>query len=202
MAPFSQNSRASGAAGFVQAQLTHWKPSTLFCRVSASVPLSKTPSLLKMLPRDRAEPQPPEGRLYGLNDCFCDMYGFRKTGAMEQPQDRVWVACAPEPLTARDVAGVSAWKINAMVSSAYLVRKPAPPSELKRFFNQQIMPAAIDGAGFLDMGIAKVTREIRRNPNIGLGLALGLALGVLVAISSSFTPRAAELLTGPAPIRG
>ena len=70
-----------------------------------------------------------------------------------------------------------------MTSSAYLVRKPASPSELKRFFNQQIMPAAIDGAGFLDMGIAKVTREIRRNPKIGLGLALGLALGVLVAIS-------------------
>jgi hypothetical protein len=110
------------------------------------------------------------------------MYGFRKTGAMEQPQDRVWVACAPEPLTARDVAGVSAWN-NAMVSSAYLVRKPASPSELKRFFDQRIIPAAIDGAGCLDMGIAKVTREFRRNPKIGLGLALGL--GALVAISFS-----------------
>jgi hypothetical protein len=111
------------------------------------------------------------------------MYGFRKTGATEQPQDRVWVACAPEPLTARDVAGGSAWKFNAMISSAYLVRKPASPSELKRFFDQRIIPAAIDAAGCLDMGIAKVTREIQRNPKIGLGLALGLALSVLVAIS-------------------
>ena len=70
-----------------------------------------------------------------------------------------------------------------MVSSAYLVRKPASPSELKRFFDQRIIPAAIDGAGCLDMGIAKVTHAFRRNPKIGSGVALGLALGALVAIS-------------------
>jgi hypothetical protein len=86
-------------------------------------------------------------------------------------------------LTAPDVASVSAWKINAMVSSAYLVRKPASPSELKRFFDQRIIPAAIDGAGCLDMGIAKVASEFRRRPKIGLGLSL--ALGALVAISLS-----------------
>jgi hypothetical protein len=72
-------------------------------------------------------------------------------------------------------------EINAMVSSAYLVRKPASPSELKRFFDQRIIPAAIDGAGCVDMGIGRVVREFRRNPKIGLGLSL--ALGALVAIS-------------------
>jgi hypothetical protein len=68
-----------------------------------------------------------------------------------------------------------------MVSSAYLVRKPAPPSALKRFFDQRMIPAAIDGAGCLDMGITKVTREFRRDPKIALGLTL--ALGAVVAIS-------------------
>jgi len=75
--------------------------------------------------------------------------------------------------------GVYAGEIKAMVSSAYLVRKPAAPSELKRFFDQRIIPAAIDGAGCLDMGIANVTRQFRHNPKMGLGLALG----ALVTIS-------------------
>jgi hypothetical protein len=88
-------------------------------------------------------------------------------------------------LTAPDVAGASAWEFDAMVSSAYLVRKPAPPSALKQFFDQRMMPAAIDGAACLDMGITKVTREFRRDPKIALGLALALALalGAVVAIS-------------------
>lgn len=74
-------------------------------------------------------------------------------------------------------------EINAMVSSTYLVRKPASPSVLKRFFDQRIMPAAIDGAGCLDMGITKVTGEFRRDPKLSVGLAL--ALGALLAIRLS-----------------
>ena len=62
-APFSQNSNGSAEAGFDQAQLTHWKPSTLFCRSSTSGPLRGTPSRRRMLANDRADPQPPEGCL-------------------------------------------------------------------------------------------------------------------------------------------
>ena len=68
LAPFSQNSKGSGLAGLTQAQLTHWKPSTLFCRVSARAPLAGTPVRRRILPRERAEPQPPAGLSYGLND--------------------------------------------------------------------------------------------------------------------------------------
>ena len=67
-----------------------------------------------------------------------------------------------------------------MVSSSYLACKPAPPSELKRFFNQKIIPVAIDGAACLDIGFAHVVRQLRRNPKTGSGLALGM--GILLAV--------------------
>ena len=61
LAPFSQNSNGSGFAGLDHAQLTHWKPSTLFCRVKVSAPLASTPSRARMVPSDFADPQPPAG---------------------------------------------------------------------------------------------------------------------------------------------
>ncbi len=66
LTPFSQNSSGSGVAGLIQAQDTHWNPSTLFWRVRARAPLASTPSRCRMLLTERAEPQPPEGILYGL----------------------------------------------------------------------------------------------------------------------------------------
>jgi hypothetical protein len=66
-----------------------------------------------------------------------------------------------------------------MVSSNYLLRKPTPPSDLKRFFDQRIMPVAIDGAACLDIGLAKTVEHVRRNPAVALGLAAGM--GVLLA---------------------
>jgi hypothetical protein len=72
-----------------------------------------------------------------------------------------------------------------MVSSSYLLRKPAAPSGLKQFFDQRILPAAIDGAACLDVGIASAGRELRRNPVLSLGLALGA--GAFIAVA--FRPR-------------
>jgi hypothetical protein len=67
-------------------------------------------------------------------------------------------------------------KVMAMVSSSYLNRKPAPPSELKRFFDQRVMPMAIDGAASLEIGVASAGRRLRRSPAMSLGLALGMAV--------------------------
>ena len=61
LAPFSQNSNGSGCAGLDQAQLTHWKPSGLFCCDKASMPLAGMPSRARMVPSDFADPQPPAG---------------------------------------------------------------------------------------------------------------------------------------------
>ena len=68
-----------------------------------------------------------------------------------------------------------------MVSSSYLSRKPAAPSGLKQFFDRRILPAVIDGAACVDMGIAGAGRELRRNPVLSLGLALGV--GTFIAIA-------------------
>ena len=61
LAPFSQYSKASGLAGFAQAQDTHMKPSGLFCFSSIAEPVTGTPSRVRISTRDRAEPQPPAG---------------------------------------------------------------------------------------------------------------------------------------------
>jgi hypothetical protein len=72
-----------------------------------------------------------------------------------------------------------------MVSSSYLTRKPAAPSGLKQFFDRRILPAAIDGAACVDMGIAGAGRQLRRNPVLSLVLALGA--GAFFAVA--FRPR-------------
>jgi hypothetical protein len=75
-----------------------------------------------------------------------------------------------------------------MINSSYLHRKPAPPSDLKRFFDQRIMPAAIDGAACLDMGLVKTGEQMRRNPAMALGLSAGMGV-LLVAWLSPRRPR-------------
>jgi hypothetical protein len=77
-----------------------------------------------------------------------------------------------------------------MVSSSYLVRKPAPPSDLKRFFDQRIMPAAIDGAARLDMGLVKISEQMRRNPAMALGLAVGMGVLLAAWLRPRGTPKA------------
>jgi hypothetical protein len=65
-----------------------------------------------------------------------------------------------------------------MVSKPYLLREPPPPGELKRFFDQRIIPAAIDRAAWLDMGMLKTYQHMRRNPATAFGVAT--AMGVLL----------------------
>jgi hypothetical protein len=66
-----------------------------------------------------------------------------------------------------------------MVNSSYFNRKPPAPSALKRFFDQRVVPMAIDGAACLDIGFANAGRQVRRNPMLGVGVAVGV--GILVA---------------------
>ena len=74
-----------------------------------------------------------------------------------------------------------------MVGSSYLRRKPAPPSALKLFFDQRIMPMAIDGAASVEMGAASAGRHLRRNPAMSLGLALGTGILLAFVVSSRRT---------------
>jgi hypothetical protein len=69
-----------------------------------------------------------------------------------------------------------------MVATTYLERKPAGPSPLQRFFDQSIMPVAIDAAACLDIGAVKAGQQLRRNPMLGIGLLLGI--GYLVGAAS------------------
>src|ERR1700744_112144 len=62
LAPSSQNSAGCGCAGLAQAQDTHMKPSTLFCRASsARVSAGRGASSSATSAMPRIEPQPPAG---------------------------------------------------------------------------------------------------------------------------------------------
>src|SRR3954447_26399324 len=70
LAPFSQNSNTRGSAGLAQAQLTHMKPSGLFCFIRTRGPRSGTRSRARVFASDCTEPQPPDAWSYGLTPRF------------------------------------------------------------------------------------------------------------------------------------
>jgi hypothetical protein len=65
-----------------------------------------------------------------------------------------------------------------MVSPNYALARPAPPSTVRRYFDQQVMPMAIDAAGELEALLEQLRQRTRRYPLTTLGLAacVGLVL--------------------------
>src|SRR3569832_334656 len=59
LAPFSQNSKGWGSAGLAHEQLTHMKPSGLFCFIRTSGPRSGISSWVNMLASATTDPHPP-----------------------------------------------------------------------------------------------------------------------------------------------
>src|SRR4051812_15323969 len=66
LAPFSQNSKTRGSAGLAQAQLTHMKPSGLFCLSRTGGAVNGTRSRPMLAANERTDPQPPAAASYGL----------------------------------------------------------------------------------------------------------------------------------------
>ena len=66
-----------------------------------------------------------------------------------------------------------------MVSVGYLIDNPGPPSELKRFINQHVIPPAIDAAGAVETAAYELAEQVRAQPKTYLlaAGALGLVLG-------------------------
>jgi hypothetical protein len=67
-----------------------------------------------------------------------------------------------------------------MVSENYLVKYSPAPSTVRRFFNQQIVPGAIDTVACLESGVERIAQGTRRQPVIMLGVAMGA--GFLVSL--------------------
>lgn len=68
-----------------------------------------------------------------------------------------------------------------MVSRSYLLEQPGPPSALKRFFDQQVLPAVIDIAGGCEAVLEAALQRTRRYPLgvVGLACGAGCLLGLL-----------------------
>ena len=66
-----------------------------------------------------------------------------------------------------------------MVSASYMVSKPAPPSALMRFIDQQAIPVAIDAAGSMEMALEHAAVAARKSPLAALAMAVGF--GWLIA---------------------
>lgn len=66
-----------------------------------------------------------------------------------------------------------------MADRGYLLDKPAPPSPIRVFIDQKIIPAGIDAAGSAEVALSQLAIATRKRPLAGIGLAL--SFGCLLA---------------------
>ncbi len=69
-----------------------------------------------------------------------------------------------------------------MVTQAYMTSRPSAPSMLQLFFDQRVIPVAIDAAAGLDRGAAVLADRARKAPLRACLLAglMGFATGVVL----------------------
>ena len=67
-----------------------------------------------------------------------------------------------------------------MIDRDYLLKKESGPSALKVFFNQKVVPAAINLAGAVEGILEQVAIQVRRKPMPALAAALGT--GTLITL--------------------
>ncbi|WP_250265916.1 hypothetical protein [Rhodovastum atsumiense] len=60
-----------------------------------------------------------------------------------------------------------------LVQDGYLLDKPSPPSQPKLFFDQRVIPAAIDAAGAVEAVLERLAVRTRQRPVMVLGMAMG-----------------------------
>jgi hypothetical protein len=77
-----------------------------------------------------------------------------------------------------------------MVTQAYILHRAAPPSRPKVFFDQQVIPALIDGAASIEARVENVANYARTNPLLAAGAALGIGL-LIGGLSGPRRPSAA-----------
>jgi len=66
-----------------------------------------------------------------------------------------------------------------MVTNSYMLARPRAPSPLKRYVDQQVIPAAIDAAATVEAGIERLA--IRTRHHTASTLAIAFAIGLLLA---------------------
>ena len=65
-----------------------------------------------------------------------------------------------------------------MVSVGYMIDKPAPPSALKVFIDQKVIPQAIDAAGAVESAAYELGEQVKARPVASIAIAA--LVGVLV----------------------
>ena len=61
-----------------------------------------------------------------------------------------------------------------MVTTSYMLERPAPPSRTTAFVHQTAVPALIDAAGAMEMRLQRLSVIARRAPLVSVGAALGV----------------------------
>lgn len=74
-----------------------------------------------------------------------------------------------------------------MVSRSYMEAQRPRPTSLKRFVDQQVMPAAIDLAGGMEAGLERLATTVRQRPAtvLAASVALGAAVPFLMLLACS-----------------
>jgi hypothetical protein len=66
-----------------------------------------------------------------------------------------------------------------MPNQDYMLARPPPPSEVKRLFDQQVMPVLINLAAAVEEALQRLANGTRRAPAASVGAAF--AIGMVVA---------------------
>ncbi len=69
-----------------------------------------------------------------------------------------------------------------MLSVGYMIDNPGPPSRVRRFVHQRVVPPAIDAAGAVESAVYELGEQVRAQPAMSLMAAgaLGLLAGALI----------------------
>ena len=78
-----------------------------------------------------------------------------------------------------------------MVSRSYMEAQRPRPTPLKRFVDQQVVPAAIDMAGGVEAGLERLAATVRQRPAtvLAASVALGAAVPFLLLLACAQSRR-------------
>ena len=65
-----------------------------------------------------------------------------------------------------------------MVDKSYMLERKPRPSPLKQYFDQTVLPVAIDAAGGMEAALERIAVSVKQRPALTLGAALAVGAGL------------------------
>jgi hypothetical protein len=86
--------------------------------------------------------------------------------------------------------GAAEVEVRVLVDREYLLKKPAGPSAPKLFLDTQIVPAAVNAIGSVEVALSRISARTGVRPALLLAGAAGImAFGMFRLLTASVAPR-------------